>query len=874
MLVGTSLGLSHWDGQRWVSYGVGNGLPEGHITAVAEDRGVIWVGTWGGGLGFLEGGAWKRYRAGDSGLPGDWVSDLVADDEGLWIATYGRGLAHLKDDKWSAFTHANSGLPSDWLTCLLPDGEGGLWIGMERAGLAHLQSGGHWLAHKLPTEEQQQEVTDLVWRGHQLWVGTRRGVAVLDPMREEWHMLGRDQGLPSERITALAALPDGRVWIGTDQGLVLWDADRVSRYTVDDGLPHNVVSALAVDANGRTWVGSYVRGLATLGHLEMPQVARPPVVLVHGWRGPDSDLLQDSEFWHLARWLREDGFVPFYATGISPAKTLHENAARLREVISEVRREAGAPGVYLIAFSMGGLNARTYLESTLYQGDVLRAFIVGTPHQGEELWLPFLLWEYLAWTDEPSALELFPAQMELFNRGHENVWGVPYTLIAGDATNAELPTLFQGLPPSDGLVSTYSALGIEGPGVDRRITGDIHAYAEETILLQISSLLFPRGTYDAHIRPYLFGVADAPGVGSPLSNQHYTRPSPEPRSALRTGSVQPGETVALTPIPIDAPGRTRFLVRWKGPALSVSLRDPKGRTIDSKAAEKDGESEYLELGFADVASYVVTNTLPGSWTIMLHADGKNRSPSQYVAYASQASPARLQVSTDRPWYLPGELVTITVTCTDASTPISLTAVQADVYSPGKEHETIPLTRVQPVGEKRASPSYVASYRAPSQGGYYNILVRASGRRGKNDLERGGELTFGVCGDSARLSGVYDLAAGQRDGSGKLSNLEATIGVVAQREGSYLCAVALADSQGHRIATVAKPVHLTPGVHTLVVSLPGQAIAASGRDGPYHLSEVMLQDIAGAAILLDAATEVGPAVPGHYQDFAGALTASP
>ena len=33
---------------------------------------------------------------------------------------------------------------------------------------------------------------------------------------------------------------------------------------------------------------------------------------------------------------------------------------------------------------------------------------------------------------------------------------------------------------------------------------------KETILLGIPSLLYPRSTYDAHIRPYLFG-RDAPG---------------------------------------------------------------------------------------------------------------------------------------------------------------------------------------------------------------------------------------------------------------------------------------------------------------------------------------------------------------------------
>ena len=881
LLVGTSSGLSHWDGQRWVSYGPGSGLPEDYITAVAEDQGTIWAGSWGGGLGCLQDGSWKRYLAADSPLPGDWIADLLPDGEGLWIATYGRGLAYLRDGRWATFTRDNSALPTDWLTCLSSDKAGGVWIGTERAGLVHLDVEGRWRSYKLPTADQT-EVTDLAWRGRQLWVGTRRGVAIFDPQVESWHTLGPDQGLPGWYITALAAMADGRMWIGTDQGLALWDEGKVDAFTVRDGLPHDHVSALAVDARGRTWVGSYLRGLAVLGNLTLPKIARPPVVLVHGWRGPDSDLLEDSEFWHLARWLREDGFEPYYATGISPEKTLHANAARLREVIAQARRESGAAGVYVIAFSMGGLNTRAYLESTLYQGDVLRAFILGTPHHGEEMWLPFLLWEYLAWTDEPSALELFPAQAELFNRSHGNAWGVPYTVIAGDATTGDLPTLFRELAPSDGLVSTWSALGIEGPGVDRRVTRDVHAWGDETILLNIPSLLFPRTTYDAHIRPYLFGVAGAPGTGSPSGDRSYQQPTPEPRSALRTGSIGPGETVTLEPIPVEAVGRVRFYVRWKGAPLSVSLRDPRGRIIDSKVAEDDDKSEYLELDFADLATYVLTDTLPGPWSIVLSADQKNSAPSRYVAYASISSTVRLQASTDRPWYQPGEQVTISATLTAAGATAVLSEVQVDIYSPSKQQgrstlrppTTLHLTPALTSTVREAGITLVGRYDAPAEGGYYVLLARALGEYGKERLERGEALTFGVYGDGARLSGVYGLVPGQPDADGRLGSLEATVGVSVRREGDYLCSVALADHAGRRVTTVAQPVHLFPGEHSIAISLPGQTIAALGQEGPYRLGEVILSDISGAAVLLDVAENVGPSVLAQPQDFAGALASNP
>jgi len=304
----------------------------------------------------------------------------------------------------------------------------------------------------------------------------------------------------------------------------------------------------------------------------------------------------------------------------------------------------------------------------------------------------------------------------------------------------------------------------------------------------------------------------------------------------------------------------------------MSLRDPKGRVIDSKVAEDDNKSEYLELGFADFASYVLTDTLPGPWSIVLSADPKNAASSQYVAYASLASLVRLEVHTDRPWYRPGEQVTISATLAAAGTGAVLSEVQVVVYSPSKKPTTLPLRPALTDTLKGTGATYVGSFPAPAQGGVYVGLVRALGQEGKWPLERGAEVTFGVYGDGARLSGAYALELDQAEG--ELRGLKATIAVSVKREGEYLCFATLVDRFGQRVTTVAHPVHLGPGEHSIALPLPGQAIADSGREGPYHLGEVILSDVSGAAVLLDVAENVGPSVKAQPQDLTGASASSP
>ncbi len=79
----------------------------------------------------------------------------------------------------------------------------------------------------------------------------------------------RNAALPSDTIYDLLPLPDGRMALATEQGLVLWEAARdddvLDRWQVfntgNSPLPHARVLALALDAQERLWIGT-AAGLA------------------------------------------------------------------------------------------------------------------------------------------------------------------------------------------------------------------------------------------------------------------------------------------------------------------------------------------------------------------------------------------------------------------------------------------------------------------------------------------------------------------------------------------------------------------------------------------------------------------------------------
>lgn len=64
-----------------------------------------------------------------------------------------------------------------------------------------------------------------------------------------------EDGLPSNRIAALAITPDGTVYAGTDVGVARWDGNRWEVLAARAGLPEAPVQVMHTDTQGRVWAG-------------------------------------------------------------------------------------------------------------------------------------------------------------------------------------------------------------------------------------------------------------------------------------------------------------------------------------------------------------------------------------------------------------------------------------------------------------------------------------------------------------------------------------------------------------------------------------------------------------------------------------------
>jgi len=100
-----------------------------YIVALEVDRnGIVWVGTWGGGLARFDGERYINYTVSD-GLPSNHVFMLHEDRNGsLWVGT-SNGLARFDNEKFSQRLTIQQGLFSNTVFSMDTQDEDILWVG-------------------------------------------------------------------------------------------------------------------------------------------------------------------------------------------------------------------------------------------------------------------------------------------------------------------------------------------------------------------------------------------------------------------------------------------------------------------------------------------------------------------------------------------------------------------------------------------------------------------------------------------------------------------------------------------------------------------------------------------------------------------------
>jgi ligand-binding sensor domain-containing protein/signal transduction histidine kinase len=254
--IGNDDGLARFDGVRFVSFGISEGLSSGPVSGLFGDsRGALWIGTVGGGLTRRRDGQFTTYTIHD-GLPSDSITALAEDNEGrLWIGTEA-GLAICENGHLTTLAAAGE-FSGRAISTLFKDRRGTMWLGARGAGVFHFL-GGKFMPVTDPSVDDllKDPHCVLVDQSVRIWIGAGDDF-VLCREGDQWHRYRIPRHLTRPYVSALAEESDGTVWAGSvSEGLFQFKGGKLTAFNANSGLADNFVESLLVDRENNLWVGT------------------------------------------------------------------------------------------------------------------------------------------------------------------------------------------------------------------------------------------------------------------------------------------------------------------------------------------------------------------------------------------------------------------------------------------------------------------------------------------------------------------------------------------------------------------------------------------------------------------------------------------
>lgn len=336
-----SRGLVRWHGfPRSRSYQKSDGLSDDAVSSFTRDsHGSLWVGTK-AGLNRLspDGTRFEVWRSGQ-GIPADEVRELQpAADGGIWVATKEDGLFHFDgvrrvarrfgpadglrdgritniriDERKRLWVSTRSGLyfsdttkqpirfeslpvpfavgASKTIYRVAPGKDGALWV----AGTGGLGrwDGQQWLLYGTKSGLRMENFVFLAERTpHEIWVGYAgvEGVSRMllhpDLTVDKVEHFNQAGALHSDNISFLNRDSHGRIWVGTNAGIDIFDGERWRYLGIRNGLIWHdcLLGAFWEDANGDVFVGTE-NGFSWLSNEPLRPPSIPTRVKIIGlWR--------------------------------------------------------------------------------------------------------------------------------------------------------------------------------------------------------------------------------------------------------------------------------------------------------------------------------------------------------------------------------------------------------------------------------------------------------------------------------------------------------------------------------------------------------------------------------------------------------------
>ena len=255
---GCGLDLCELENRTITDMGAKQGLPADRWDAILGDlEGNLWVRSATALYLRRNGSARFELQAGLAESTNTFPT-MALDPAGRLLAPTNRGLMRKTATGWELID-AEQGITSNDISAVFQDREGSVWLGLLGSGLARWLGYGEWQSWTAHEGLSRESVWSITRDGSgRMWVGTQFGLNYAEEKsgRLLWKQLPV-AGL--EMVRALAANPDGTLWIGGEPGGLRQfnpRGEQIRTFGKSDGLPIGGVRSVMVDRHGLVWVSA------------------------------------------------------------------------------------------------------------------------------------------------------------------------------------------------------------------------------------------------------------------------------------------------------------------------------------------------------------------------------------------------------------------------------------------------------------------------------------------------------------------------------------------------------------------------------------------------------------------------------------------
>jgi ligand-binding sensor domain-containing protein len=219
------------------------------VSLTVDSSNVVWVGTYGGGIGQFDGENWTVIKSSDGNIPDNSIGALATNAKGdVWIGT-SSGLTSYNGE-WKTYT-TDDGMLSNSIFSIAFDKDGNVWVAGD-GGISKLEGSDFSTYTKEDGLISNSVYFIAVDKNNNTWVATDAGVSKISD--GEFTNYTTADGLISNMVNNIYVDKAGNVWFGTNAGVSMFDGTNWKSYTKEDGLGGDNAYFITSDKLGKIWI--------------------------------------------------------------------------------------------------------------------------------------------------------------------------------------------------------------------------------------------------------------------------------------------------------------------------------------------------------------------------------------------------------------------------------------------------------------------------------------------------------------------------------------------------------------------------------------------------------------------------------------------